>query len=144
MDKVLDTFTETKTVQTYEKILFQIRGLPGSEKSTLARKIADEVYENNDCFSFGGVYKFSQEKLLWAKAEYHKNCRDAMEREVAKITVANTFIDEADWEPYHQLAEIFGYTVFYVVCENWTGNRNIHGVTEQSLKNMRKNIRVRL
>lgn len=144
VDKVLDKITPPQPPATSDKVLFLVRGLPGAGKTTLAHHIADVVFENDDYFGFGDQYKFSQEMLPWAKSECFMHCREAMEKGVPKIAIANTFIDEGGLEPYYQLAKIFGYTVFCFVTENRTGNFNIHGVTDRTIQNMKKRIRVRL
>lgn len=143
-DQETEILAETPPVEFNDKILFLIRGLPGSGKSSLAHIIADEVYENDDRFNLNGKYKFDQEQLSWAKAECYSHCRDAMERGVKKIGIANTFCDQNGLDQYYRLAKIFGYSVFTIVTENRNGTTNIHGVPPEVIARMQKKFKVKL
>ena len=41
-------------------------------------------------------------------------------------------------KPYYEMAEKYGYVVFSVIVENRHGGKNVHGVPEATLDNMRK------
>ncbi len=105
---------EEKQCDRDSKILYIVRGLPGSGKSTLALSIADEVYENDDFFTWAnGVYKFDPGHLSSAITTCYSNVKNAMERGVKRIAVANVFAQFQQMEQYFKLAEIFHYKVFF-------------------------------
>lgn len=136
---------EDKAQNEDSKILYLIRGLPGSGKSSLAAVVADAVFENDDFFDQGnGVYKFDINHLDSAKTSCYANTRDAMESGTRRIAVANTFVDDTALEPYYKLARIFGYKVFCLVAENRLGTQNIHRVPEHTIEKMRKRFKVKL
>ena len=131
-----------------EKILFIIRGVSGSGKSTFAKKIvghdflvceADKYFIDKET----GEYKFDFSKIKDA----HKFCQDTVETYMKdslvndqfyrEIAVANTFTQEWEMEPYFKLAKEYGYTVFSIVVENRHGGVNKHGVPEELIDILR-------
>jgi predicted kinase len=138
-----------------EKILFIIRGVSGSGKSTFAKKIvghdflvceADKYFIDKET----GEYKFDFSKIKDA----HKFCQDTVETYMKdslvndqfyrEIAVANTFTQEWEMEPYFKLAKEYGYTVFSIVVENRHGGVNKHGVPEEKLEQMRNRFNIKL
>jgi len=138
-----------------EKILFIIRGVSGSGKSTFAKKIvghdflvceADKYFIDKET----GEYKFDFSKIKDA----HKFCQDTVETYMKdslvndqfyrEIAVANTFTQEWEMEPYFKLAKEYGYTVFSIVVENVHGGKNIHNVPEDKIKQMKERFVIRL
>jgi len=138
-----------------EKILFIIRGISGSGKSTFAKKIvghdflvceADKYFIDKET----GEYKFDFSKIKDA----HKFCQDTVETYMKdslvnnqfyrEIAVANTFTQEWEMEPYFKLAKEYGYAVFTIVVENRHGGVNQHGVPEEKLEQMRNRFNIKL
>jgi predicted kinase len=138
-----------------EKILFIIRGVSGSGKSTFAKKIvghdflvceADKYFIDKET----GEYKFDFSKIKDA----HKFCQDTVETYMKdslvndqfyrEIAVANTFTQEWEFQPYFELAEKYGYKTFSIVVENRHGGVNQHGVPEDKLEQMRNRFNIKL
>lgn len=128
------------------KILYVVRGLPGSGKTTLANLIASPfVYSADDFFTDSeGNYNFDQSKIQQA----HKHCQDSvaasMEAEMSHIAVANTFTQEWEMKPYFDLAEKHGYQVHSIIVENRHGNKDIHNVPTEVVNRMRDRFTVKL
>ena len=112
--------------------LYIIRGLPGSGKSTFGAKIADTCHAADDFFyKLGnGEYAFDPKRLRDA----HDYCQLAVERDMIRgltVAVANTFSRRWEAEPYYELAEKYGYSVFVVECQNQFGS--VHNVPEETI-----------
>ena len=120
-----------------EKVLYIVRGIPGSGKSTFAKTLGGEHYEADMFFIDGnGEYKFDGTKIKLA----HEWCQDMvymdMIKEIPKIVVSNTFTQEWEMRPYFELAKNYGYKVFSVIVENRHGGTNQHEVPEEVLTKM--------
>ena len=138
------------------KVLYIVRGLPGSGKSTFALKLvhdadflvceADKYFINKET----GEYNFEPTKLKDA----HKYCQDLVETYMKdslvndqfyrEIAVSNTFTQEWEMKPYFELAEKYGYMVFTVVVENRHGGKNVHNVPEDKLEVMKNRFELKL
>jgi predicted kinase len=138
-----------------EKVLYIVRGLPGSGKSTFAKKLvgsdflvceADKYFINKET----GEYNFDVTKLKDA----HKYCYDLVETYMKdslvndqfyrEIAVSNTFTQEWEMKPYFELAEKYGYKIFCIIVENRHGGTNLHDVPEDKLKIMRNRFEFKL
>ena len=136
---------EEKTLDRDSKILYLVRGLPGSGKSTLALSIADEVYENDDFFTHGkGIYTFDLAHLPAAMTTCYSNVKNAMERGVRRIAVANIFPNSAAMDEYFKIADIFHYKIFSIITENRGEFQNIHGMTADQIQKMKSKFQVKL
>ena len=128
-----------------EKVLYIVRGIPGSGKSTFAKTLGGQHYEADMFFiNENGEYNFDVTKIKDA----HKWCQSFVETnmvlEYPKIVVSNTFTQEWEMEPYFKLAKEYGYTVFTIVVENRHGGVNQHGVPEDKLEQMRNRFSIKL
>ena len=138
-----------------EKILYIVRGIPGSGKSTFAKKIvghdflvceADKYFINKET----GEYKFDVSKIKDA----HKFCQDTVETYMKdslvnnqfyrEIAVSNTFTQEWEMDQYFKLAKEYGYKVFSVVVENRHGGTNVHNVPEDKIEQMKNRFSIKL
>ena len=131
--------------------LYLIRGLPGSGKSTLASRLTpfsgteySLTFEADDYFlNENGEYNFDPSKLR----EAHEDCQERVGNAMScsdpdepslfnTISVANTFSQQWEIDPYLELAEGYGYKVFIIECQNNFGS--IHGVPEEKVEAMRE------
>lgn len=138
-----------------DKILYIVRGLPGSGKSTFAKSLVEEdflVCEADKYFvdKSTGEYKFDPTKLK----EAHKYCQDLVETYMkdslvnsqwyTHIAVSNTFTQEWEMEAYFELAKKYGYKVFCLIVENRHQGQNIHGVPAEKILQMRERFQISL
>ena len=128
-----------------EKILYVVRGCPGSGKSTFAKTLGGQHYEADMYFiDEEGNYNFDVTKIKDA----HQWCQSFVETDMVleypKIVVSNTFTQEWEMEPYFKLAKEYGYTVFTIVVENRHGGVNQHGVPEDKLQMMKDRFQINL
>ena len=136
------------------KILYIVRGVPGSGKSTFAKTLTNEysICEADQYFidKETGEYKFNFDEIKNA----HQWCREEVEIRMKDnqvnyqfyptIVVSNTFTQEWEMEPYFKLAEKYGYTVFSVIVENRHGGKNEHGVPEEKVQVMKDRFQIKL
>jgi predicted kinase len=133
-----------------EKMLYLVRGLPGSGKSTFAKTLGGIHIEADQYFvDVEGNYNFDGSKIKLA----HEYCRtqteawmktDGLQVNVDKIVVSNTFTQEWEMEPYFELAKKYGYKVFSIIVENRHGGTNVHGVPEEKIEQMKNRFEIKL
>ena len=120
--------------------LIIIRGVPGSGKSTTARKMKEKnpeyVHIEADMFFMrDGEYVFDASKLGAA----HAWCQARTEAELRAgktVIVSNTFTTIKELRPYFQIAERVLGT--YPVVHTCNGVfENVHGVPPEKVKQMR-------
>lgn len=118
------------------KVLYLIRGLPGSGKTTLARRLTDSFFEADQYFERPLGYAFDPAGLPAAHALCQANTETAMLCGVLVIAVSNTFSQQWEMEPYRVLADKHGYTVQELTM---TGplRANVHGVPPEAIAQMR-------
>ena len=131
------------------KICYILRGLPGTGKSMLARKLASAqaIFSTDSYFMVNGEYQFDPSKL----GEYHKrNLDDAtafMERFAPHSTPAICVIDNTntqhwEYEKYMEAAWKNGFMVQVITIDWEAGDiplyaeRNSHGVPEEAIYRM--------
>ena len=106
------------------KILYLLRGLPGSSKSTLAKQLGGTHFETDNYFLDDNKnYKFDGSKLR----EAHQWCQDLVSDAMLlnhttghndTIVVSNTFTKEWEMKPYIDMAKDWEYRVFSIIMEN--------------------------
>lgn len=124
-------------------VLFVVRGIPGSGKSTTADKICDLVYSADDYFvGEDGVYRFDGTKLKVA----HERCQELVRYAIScgdSVAVANTFTQRWEMEPYLRMAAEYGSRVVVVDCfdggmtDEKLEEINVHGVPLDGIRAMR-------
>ncbi len=128
----------------FSKVVYIIRGLPGSGKSAMAAQIADVVCENDQLFTNNGLYKFEESGIHLAVAACKARFKEAVNDGVRRIAVANMFLKHEDAEFYVNVARRNGYKVFQVIAENVNGTANIHGVKPTDIEKQRRKFEVKL
>jgi len=134
-------------------VLFLVRGLPGSGKTSFASAIwndyavceADKFFYDKE-----GNYNFDPSKLkeahAWCKNEVETRMIDHQNNEqyYPEIAVSNTFTQEWEMEDYFKLAVKYGYKVVSLIIENRHGGQNVHGVPEDKLQIMKNRFEIKL
>jgi predicted kinase len=134
-------------------VLFLVRGLPGSGKTSFATAIwndyavceADKFFYDKE-----GNYNFDSSKLkdahAWCKNEVETRMKDHQvnQQYYPEIAVSNTFTQEWEMEDYFKLAEKYGYKVVSLIIENRHGGQNVHGVPEDKLQIMKNRFQIKL
>ena len=121
------------------KMLYIIRGIPGSGKSTMAKKLAPNAAFEADAYMVDqqGNYAFDPSRL----GEVHQKCyeavRDALMQDIANVAVANTFVKRWEYQKYVDLANELGIKYEIIVCNG--GYKNIHGVPDEAIQRMKDN-----
>ena len=133
-----------------EKILYIVRGIPSSGKSTFAKTLGGIHIEADQYFvDVDGNYNFDGGKIKLA----HEYCRaqteawmrtDGTQVNVDKSVVSNPFTQDWEFQPYVELAEKYGYKTFSIVVENRHGGINQHGVPEDKIKIMKNRFEIKL
>lgn len=143
-----------------ERILYIVRGLPGSGKTTISKKLVDPVilcpldnlsasprdhsefrvrpvYSADDYFTNEkGVYNFNKDKIKEAHLQCQENVMKAMSFPwVCKVAVANTFTEKWEARPYFELAEKYNFKPFVIDCQNDFGS--IHEVPKEEVDKMK-------
>jgi predicted kinase len=134
-------------------ILFLVRGLPGSGKSTFASHIWNEyaVCEADKFFyDKEGNYYFDPSKIkdahAWCKNEVETRMKDHQlnPQYYPEIAVSNTFTQEWEMKDYYDLAEKYEYKVVSLIVENRHSGKNVHGVPEDKLEIMKNRFEIKL
>jgi predicted kinase len=128
-----------------EKMIYLVRGIPGSGKTTLAKQLTSNVFEADHYFyDNDGNYNFIASEIK----EAHKECQQyvgyAMESGIPKIAVSNTFTQEWELQPYYELAIKYGYYVTSIIVENRHGGANKHGVPEDKIQLMKDRFEIKI
>lgn len=130
--------------------LILLRGLPGSGKTTLAKVLSENnmypVFSVDDFFTneLTGEYIFNFKDNHLAYKQCEELTKDAMQQQIPKIFVHNTFTMDWELEPFFKLASQFNYMLFVVTVENYHHQKNTHEVSDEQLQKMAEKYRVKL
>ena len=132
-------------VKDSDKILYLMRGLPGSGKSTKARALSKNIYSTDDFFIENGIYKFDFEKLEEAHNWNQQRVKESMSKVISPIVIDNTNSKAWELKPYVKMGIEFNYSIFLVEPETEykfnpkeLAKRNIHNLTEEKIKEFLK------
>lgn len=117
-----------------------IRGIPGSGKSTAAKKLAEqyglEHFENDAYLYVDGKYVWTPRSAKWAAQQCFADTMKAL-RSGKSVVVSNVFVTKSAIDKYVNAAKAIGAQVAVFRA---TGNyQNIHDVPKQTFNNMKAN-----
>lgn len=117
-----------------------MRGLPGSGKSTWAKKQdADVIVSADDWFMRSGEYKFNPAELPAAHDACLSRFLDAIQHGTRYVIVDNTNLKVWEIAPYYRLAQLFGYAVSIACMDTLLSTclkRNTHKVPDVKMGQM--------
>ena len=118
-------------------VLYLIRGLPGSGKSTFARKFEDFRHLEADMYFINGKgeYVFDASKIKDAH-DWCKSTAKAFLSEGQNVIISNTFTRAWELSGYIETLEEYTSRIkVYKVIGNF---KNIHNVPEEAIKSMKE------
>ena len=116
-------------------ILYIVRGIPGSGKSTLIKKITKNIVELDDYYNEKyGYYKFSYDEV----PQSHKYALNKIEKmmidKLDEIAVIDSFIKNKDFDQYKKLAIKYNYKPIEIIVHS--DFKDIHNVPIKRLEEM--------
>ena len=128
-----------------DKVLYIIRGLPSSGKSTLGNEMVGKEYNiaADDYFytKGNGTYAFDRNLLYQAHSWCFKKLESLMEEAIPKLALSNTSTRERDVNTYIALAKKHGYKATVLTVEKWHDSVKDHNVTVETMVDMEKQLR---
>lgn len=121
--------------------VYIFRGLPGSGKTTAAKKTGFELVAADDYFTgLDGSYNFDVKKI-GAAHSYCKKRVDNLLRQGKDVAIHNTFTQHWEMKPYLDMAKKYGAEVkVFRMPEDSIDIlflRNVHGVPKETLIKMK-------
>ena len=136
------------------KTVYIIRGLPGSGKSTIAEHFKFIANQSNISFEWietdksfiqqNGDYVFDKAKLHSAHQYWMARFKKSVNLGVDMIVVSNTSTRKWEFEEYMKYAEDNGYIVHVMIAENYHKSKNLHGVPDEKIEQMKKRFEMEL
>lgn len=148
LERIGDSMKTIK-ISANDKVLFLLRGLPGSGKSFLSKQLAGEtgvVYSTDDFFinKETGKYEFDPKKIGYNHKRNYERTVEALEKGISPIVVDNTFTQSWEGKNYALAAQKYGYKIeIKEPSTEWAWNveelakRNSHGVPAEAIQRMK-------
>lgn len=154
----------TDTIENPEGILFVVRGLPGSGKSTVAglyqhyTKVWGICQPVREADNYEGLYTYHED----GRVDFHggrridgvpmislahAECQRLVEEDMSRspiVVVANTFTQGWEFAPYVAMAERHGFRIVVIdvfdggMTDEQLAARNKHGVPVDAIAGMRR------
>lgn len=129
--------------QRPDKQMTIMRGLPGSGKSHLARRLGGLVLSTDDFYVSNGAYRYDHARRHEAHAWNQARALMAVQRGNTHVVIDNTCSMAWEARPYVEIAVAAGYAVRFMSPRTpWAWNvaecakRNSHGVSLESIAAM--------
>lgn len=126
-----------------KKVVYIMRGIPGSGKSTKAKLLAGDtgrIHSTDDYFMQDGKYVFNVDKLEENHQLNFQAFKADLQQGVSPLIVDNTNSRRWEYQRYINEAEIMGYQVEVVQIPHidaaLAAQRNTHGVPEYAIQRM--------
>ena len=117
-------------------MLYLIRGIPGSGKSTYAKSLGCLVVEADMYSMRNGVYDYDHTRIGDAHAWSLEMAKMAMDRGM-DVAVANTFVYYKFMDPYIQYANRLNIPVKIIKCNG--NHKSVHPVPKKIIEAMKQN-----
>lgn len=124
-----------------------LRGVPGSGKSTVAKKLAPaEHICEADAYMVNkaGEYDFNPTRLGYCHDQCFEKFKSLLVLGTPLVVNANTNTQVKEFKAYVKLAESMGYNVTFLIVENRHGNSSVHDVPDDKLQVMRDRFQIQL
>ena len=140
-----------------QKFCIILRGLPGTGKTYIAKKYLSHIahafdpvpdpviLSSDDYFITNGVYTFDKYEIQEAYKDTWKKFREEVEKNSPFIIIDNTNIRKFHYLHYLDYATRHNYITVVMITPHLDLNnrelseRNIHNVSQESIRLMRKN-----
>jgi len=134
-----------------KKVMYILRGLPGSGKTYLANTLNDShnkegvILSTDDYFAQDGTYKFDPAKIGEAHKFNQDRCKEQCEKGTNPVIIDNTNVKRWEAKAYVELAQQYNYTVEIREPDTpWWKSKNIeelaqktqHGVPADKIQKM--------
>ena len=120
-----------------------MRGVPGSGKSTVAKRLANgisRIHSTDDFFLIDGKYHFDPEQLAENHDRNFKMFCNSLNEDIPIVVCDNTNIKRWEFERYVNAATQAGYFVAFVLMPHpepeLASQRSIHKVPIETIKQM--------
>ncbi|XP_037082444.1 2',3'-cyclic-nucleotide 3'-phosphodiesterase-like [Pollicipes pollicipes] len=145
---------ETVDYLRTSKVLFVMKGLPGSGKSHLAKRILQRypdavLCSADDFFMKDGRYEFERDQLPAAHEACQRRAERACCEQRAHLVVDNTNVRDWEWRPYARLALRHQYVLLLVEPDTpWRRDparlvqMNSHAVPEEDIRRKLKSLQI--
>ena len=129
--------------KTNEIILYALRGLPGSGKTSFAKSLNLNFFEADQYFEKFNNNKYDYKLLKKA----HQYCYQSVKQELENgrsVIVSNTMTSEEEVLEYHSLTKKLNVKFVSVILENRHNGKSIHNVPISSIEKMKKRFDIKL